>query len=308
MRGNFARIAAKESKNWRLYLMFAPVALYFIVFAYVPMAGLIVAFKEYNYRGGIFGSPWNGFANFRYFIESGKLLQVTTNTLVYNVIFLAAYTFFSVLVAVFVSEMSGKAFKKTAQTLLLLPYFVSWVTVSAFVYNIFNYEYGLVNSLLKAGGGQPIDIYGNAKAWYFILPFFYVWKWVGWGSVLYLASISGIDPECYEAATIDGATLFQRIRHVTLPLLRPAIVILLLLGIGRIMRGEFDMFYQLIGNNGTLMDATDIIDTLVFRAVIVSQDFGMASAAGLYQSILCFAIIMAVNGAVRRYDKDQALF
>jgi putative aldouronate transport system permease protein len=135
-----------------------------------------------------------------------------------------------------------------------------------------------------------------------------VWKWVGFGSVLYLAAISGIDPECYEAATLDGANLFQRIRHITLPLLRPTVVVLVLLGVGRIMRGEFDMFYQLIGNNGNLMDATDIIDTLVFRSLVGSQDFGMASAAGLYQSVLCLVIIVIVNYSVRRYDRAHALF
>jgi putative aldouronate transport system permease protein len=302
------RFLTSAAKNWMLYLMFAPVALYFIVFAYVPMAGLVVAFKEYNYQGGIFGSPWNGLENFRFFYESGKLLSVSLNTLGYNIVFLAAYTFFSLLTAVLISEMSGRRFKKLAQSLLFLPYFISWVTVSAFVYNIFNYEYGLANSMLRSVGGTPIDIYSNPNYWYILLPIFYVWKWVGFGSVLYLAAISGIDQECYEAAVIDGANLFQRIRYITLPLVRPTVVVLVLLGVGRIMRGDFDMFYQLIGNNGNLIDNTDVIDTLVFRSLIGSQDFGMASAAGLYQSVLCFVIIVVVNGAVRRYDKSQALF
>jgi putative aldouronate transport system permease protein len=288
--------------------MFAPVALYFIIFAYVPMAGIVVAFKEYNYRGGIFGSPWIGFENFKFFFGSGKAVQVTVNTLLYNVVFLAAYSFFSILVAILISEMTGRWFKKVSQTILFLPYFISWVTVSAFVYNIFNFEYGLVNTFLKSIGSEPINIYSNPSWWYFILPLFYIWKWVGFGSVLYLATISGIDQECYEAATIDGANAFQKIWYVTLPLIRPTIVILVLLGVGRIMRGEFDMFYQLIGNNGFLMDATDIIDTLVFRSLVGSQDFGMASAAGLYQSVLCFVILMVVNAFVRRYDESQALF
>jgi putative aldouronate transport system permease protein len=298
----------RAARNWMLYLMFAPVAVYFVVFAYVPMAGLVVAFKEYNYQGGIFGSPWNGLENFRFFYESGKLFQVTWNTVLYNVIFLGAYTVLSLLTAVLISEMSGKRFKKLAQSLLFLPYFISWVTVSAFVYNIFNYEYGLANSTLRGLGAEPFDVYADPRNWYLLLPILYVWKWVGFGSVLYLAAISGIDPECYEAATLDGANLFQRIRYVTLPLLRPTVVVLVLLGVGRIMRGEFDMFYQLIGNNGNLMDATDIIDTLVFRSLVGSQDFGMSSAAGLYQSVLCFVIIVLVNLAVRRYDRAHALF
>ena len=291
-----------------LYLMFAPVAIYFLVFAYAPMAGLVVAFKEYNYQGGIFGSPWNGLENFRYFYESGKLFQVTWNTGLYNVIFLGAYTVLSLLTAVLISEMSGKKFKKLAQSLLFLPYFISWVTVSAFVYNIFNFEYGLLNSSLRSAGMSPVDIYGHPGLWYLLLPVFYIWKWVGFGSVLYLAAITGIDQECYEAAMLDGANVFQRVRHITLPLIRPTIVVLVLLGVGRIMRGEFDMFYQLIGNNGNLMDATDVIDTLVFRSLVGSQDFGMASAAGLYQSVLCLVIILIVNYSVRRYDRAHALF
>ena len=298
----------RAARNWMLYLMFAPVAIYFVIFAYVPMAGLVVAFKEYNYQGGIFRSPWNGLENFRFFYESGKLLQVTWNTALYNVIFLGAYTALSLLTAVLISEMSGKRFKKLAQSLLFLPYFISWVTVQAFVYNIFNYEYGLANSTLRSLGGQPFDLYADPRNWVILLPILYLWKWVGFGSVLYLAAISGIDAECYEAATFDGANLFQRVRYITLPLLRPTVVVLVLLGVGRIMRGEFDMFYQLIGNNGNLMDATDIIDTLVFRSLVGAQDFGMSSAAGLYQSVLCLIILLVVNFTVRRYDRAHALF
>jgi putative aldouronate transport system permease protein len=303
----WARLTPR-ARHWVLYLMFAPVAAYAAVFWYVPIAGLVVAFKEFNYRGGIFGSPWNGWDNFRFFYESGKLVQVTVSTVLYNVVFLACYTAFSLLTAVLISEMSGRRFKKLAQSLLFLPYFISWVTVSAFVYNLFNFEYGLVNSALRDAGMAPVDIYGHPGLWYVLLPVFYVWKWVGFGSVLYLAAIAGIDQECMEAAVLDGANVFQRVRYVILPLIRPTVVVLILLGVGRIMRGEFDMFYQLVGNNGTLLDTTDIVDTLVFRSLVGSQDFGMASAAGLYQSVLCFVIIVAVNWAVRRRDPAHALF
>ncbi len=296
------------SKHALLYLMFLPVAAYYIVLAYVPMAGIVVAFKEYNYRGGIFGSPWIGLTNFKFFFLSGKALLVTKNTFLYNLVFIVCYNFFSILAAVLLFEAGGKWFKKISQSFLFLPYFISWVTVNAFLYNLFNYEYGLVNRILLSLGGQRIDLYGNPSNWYFILPVLYIWKWIGFGSVIYLAALSGIDQECYEAAVIDGATVFQRIRSITLPLLRPTIFILVLLGVGRIMRGEFDMFYQLIGRNGTLFDATDIIDTLVFRSLVGQQDFGMASAAGLFQSVLCFIIIILVNALVRRYEKDYALF
>lgn len=295
-------------KNWLLYLMFVPVAVYYVVFAYIPMGGIVMAFESYSRQGGMFLSEWVGLDNFHYFFASGKAWLVTRNTMVYNVIFLGCYTVFSIVAAVFLSEIRRKSFKKLSQTLMFLPYFISWVTVSAFVYNFLNYEYGIVNKVLHFLDMQALDIYSNTSYWYFLLPFLYVWKWVGYGSILYLAAIVGIDQEIYEAATIDGATRLQRIMQITLPLLKPTMVILILLGLGRIMRGEFDMFYQLIGNNGLLMDATDIIDTLAFRSLMGSADFGMASSVGLYQSVLTLIIILAANWLVRRYDKEQALF
>lgn len=294
--------------HWVLYLMFVPIAVYFIIFAYIPMAGIVMAFQSYTVKGGIFGSPWVGLDNFSYFFQSGKAWLVTRNTIIYNLAFLTCYTVFSILAAVVISEIRQKWFKKLSQTLMFLPYFISWVTVSAFVYNFLNYEYGIVNRIFASFHLEAIDIYSTTWYWYLILPFLYVWKWVGYGSVLYLAAIVGIDQEIYEAATIDGATKFQKITKITLPLLKPTMIILLLLGLGRIMRGEFDMFYQLIGNNGLLMDATDIIDTLAFRSLMGTADFGMASSVGFYQSVLTLIIILGANWMVRRYDKDQALF
>ena len=301
-------ILSELYKNKILYLMFLPVALYFLVFSYIPMGGIVLAFKEFNIRDGIFLSPWNGIENFKFFFESGKALQVTKNTIVYNLIFLTCYTVFSILTAIMISEITNKWFKKIAQSFMFLPYFISWVVVAAFIYNFFNYDYGLVNTVLKSLGSEPIDIYANSGNWSIILPILYVWKWVGFGSVLYLAAIMGIDQECYEAATIDGANMFQKIRKITLPLLKPTIIVLVLMGVGKILRGEFDMFYNIIGNNGILMDATDIIDTLVFRSLMGTQDFGMASAAGFYQSVLCFVVILIVNGVVRKIDNENALF
>ncbi|MFD2332793.1 ABC transporter permease [Cohnella sp. GCM10020058] len=295
-------------KQKALYIMFVPIVVYFLLFAYLPMAGIIVAFKNYDYSGGIWHSPWSGWSNFEYFFKSGKAWLVTRNTLLYNIAFLACYTFFSMLIAILISEMRGKWLKKSVQSFMLLPYFVSWVIVAAFAYNLFNYEYGVVNTLIKHFGGQPLDIYGTPVYWYFLLPLFYVWKWVGFGSILYLAAIMGIDQECYEAATIDGATVWQKIRYITLPLLIPTMIILVLLGLGRVLRGEFDMFYQLIGSNSMLMDSTDIVDTLVFRSIVSTPDFGLASAAGFYQSILCFVIILAANWTVKMYNKDYSLF
>lgn len=303
-RGFFHEIA----RNRVLYLMFVPVGLYFLLFCYLPIGGIVLAFKEFNYRDGIIGSPWNGLKNFEFFFRSGKAWNVTKNTLLYNLGFLSLYTFFSILVAILISETMAKRFKKITQSFMFLPYFISWVVASAFLYNLCNYEYGMLNRVLTALGAHPINVYGTPQYWYAILPFLYIWKWVGFGSVLYLAAIMGMDQECFEAATIDGASEFQKIFRIIIPLLRPTIVILLLLGLGRILRGEFDMFYQLIGKNSVLIDATDIIDTLVFRSLLGTQDFGMATAAGFYQSVLCFVIIVAVNKGVKLIESDYALF
>ena len=295
-------------RNKILYLMFLPVGIYFLIFAYFPMAGIVVAFKQFNYRDGLFGSPWIGWENFKFFFSSGKAFLVTKNTVLYNLVFLFLYTVFSVLAAVFIAEVNNKVFKKISQSMMFLPYFISWVVVSAFMYNFCNYEYGIVNTVLKFFGREPVSVYSTPSYWYFLLPFLYVWKSIGYGSVLYLAAIMGIDQECYEAAKIDGANVFQRVRYITIPCLRPTIVILVLMGLGRIMRGDFDMFYQLIGKNGVLMNATDIIDTLVFRSLIDLGDWGMASAAGLYQSVLCFIIIVLANWIVKKVEPDYALF
>jgi putative aldouronate transport system permease protein len=296
------------SKNKVLYLMFIPVAAFFLTFYYLPISGIVLAFKEFNYRDGIFRSPWNGFKNFEFFFKSGKALSVTRNTALYNLVFLALYTTVSMTAAILISEMRGRWFKRISQTAMFLPYFISWVVASGLLFNLFNYEFGMVNRLLAAVGADPINVYVTPRYWYFILPSAYIWKWVGFGSVLYLAAITGIDAEMFEAATIDGATQFQKITRITIPMLKPTMVILILLGIGRIMRGEFDMFYQLIGNNGILIDTTDIIDTLVFRSLLGTQDFGMATAAGFYQSVLCFVIIVGVNRITRAVESDYALF
>jgi putative aldouronate transport system permease protein len=295
-------------RNKVLYLMFVPMFVYFVIFAYLPMSGIIVAFKDFNYRDGLFFSPWSGLRNFEYLWSSGKLWMITKTTIGFNIVFLALYTVFSLLIAIFIVELKNRLFKKVTQSFLFLPYFISWVVVAAFVYNFCNYDFGIVNTILKSVGYKPLDVYANPQYWYFLLPALYVWKWVGFGSVLYLAAIMGIDGQCYEAASIDGVNVFQKVWYITLPMLKPTIVILILLGVGRILRGEFDMFYQLIGNNSMLLDSTDIIDTLVFRSLMGTQDFGMASAAGFYQSVLCFVIIMVVNGVVKKLEPDYALF
>ncbi len=295
-------------KNKVLFLMLAPTVLYFIVFAYLPMAGLIVAFKSYNYSQGIFFSPWSGFDNFGYFFNSGVAFQVTRNTIVFNLIFIVTSVIASVAIAVFLSEMKNKYFKKVSQSFLIFPYFISWVVVAAFVYNVFSYDYGVFNEILRSLGLEPINIYSKTSYWYVLLPALHIWKNVGYSSAIYFASIAGINTEYYEAARVDGANTFQRIWNITLPFLKPTVIVLVLLSVGQILRGNTDMFYQLIGNNGMLFSGTDVIDTYVFRAMRVSGEFGMATAVGLYQAVLGFVLVSASNLLVKKYDKDMALY
>lgn len=296
-------------KRYRvLLLMLLPSVLYVLLFSYIPMGGIVLAFENYNYADGIFGSPWCGLNNFEFFFQSGQALRVTKNTVLYNALFIAVNTVMQLSVAVLLSEMKGRWFKRITQSLMFLPYFISWVIVSIIAFNLFSYDYGLINGTLIRLGMKKMDFYGTPWVWPFILTFFSFWKGIGYGSVMYLAAIMGIDTSIYEAAEIDGANVFQRIWRITLPLLRPTIVILLLLSIGGIFRGNFDMFYQLIGNNGLLYDATDVIDTFTFRSLINTADVGMSAAVGVYQSVLCFVMIMLANFCVKKVEPDYTLF
>lgn len=295
-------------KNKILFLMILPAVLYFFIFYYLPMTGIVLAFKNYNYSMGIFGSPWSGFDNFKFFFKSGAGLLVTKNTVVYNLFFMVTSQGLAVLMAIILSQMTSKYYKKFFQSLMFLPYFISWVIVGIFVYNIFNFETGVLNTLLKSLHIDAIDVYSNEGVWIYIIAFFNSWKWVGYLSVIYLASIMGIDVSCYEAADIDGTNIFQKIRYITLPSILPTIIIMLLLNVGRILRGDFQMFYQIVGNNGQLFNATDVIDTFVFRSLMNSQDLGMPAAVGLYQSVICFIVIMIVNKAIKTFDRDYSLF
>lgn len=298
-----------DLKNYRvLLLMLAPAVAFFLLFAYVPMAGIIIAFKRYDYAGGIFGSAWNGLDNFRFFFESGDAWRVTRNTALYNIAFIVVNNALQIFSAIMLFEVGGKWFRKITQSALFLPYFISWVVVGAIAYNLLNYDIGTVNALLRGVGLEPIDIYNTPAYWPYILILVSAWKSLGYGTVMYLAAITGIDTEMYEAAEIDGANIFQRIMKVTIPNLYPTIIILVLLAVGNIFRGDFGMFYNMVGNNGLLFSSTDVIDTFVFRSLITSNDIGMSAAAGVFQSVLGFATIMTVNYAVRRYDKDRALF
>ena len=299
----------KKLHKYRVYLlMLSPAVIYTLIFAYYPMTGVVMAFKKYNYAGGIWGSPWNGLDNFAFFFKSGQAGLVTRNTVLYNLAFILIGTFVQVAVAVFLTEIRGKRFRKVSQSMMFLPYFISWVIVGVMAFNIFSSDYGFINRLITMFGGEKISFYTTPQCWPFILIFFNVWKGVGYGSVMYLAAIMGIDTSVYEAAAIDGANVFQRIFKVTIPMIMPTMVILLLMSVGGIFKGNFDLFCNLVGNNGLLYNSTDVIDTLAMRALISSNDFGMSAAIGLFQSVLCFVTVTIVNKLVSLYDRDYALF
>jgi putative aldouronate transport system permease protein len=296
------------SKNRVLFFMIAPAVVLVFVLSYIPMTGLILAFKNYRYDRGIFGSAWNGVENFRYLFTSGTGMLITRNTFLYNLLNLITSQGMAIIIAIIISEMRGVMYKKFCQSVIFLPYFISWVIVGTFVFNIFNYETGVLNNLLKMMKAEPVNVYSMPAVWPFIICAFNSWKWCGYNSIIYIASITSIDQDCFEAADIDGANIFQKIWHITLPSIRPAIITMLLLQVGRILRGDFEMFYQIVGNNGQLFNATDVIDTYVFRSLLTNANLGMTAAATLYQSVLCFIIIMIVNHLVKRVDADYALF
>lgn len=302
---NFGR---ELRKNRTLFLMILPAMVIVLIFSYLPMSGLVLAFKDYRFNKGVFGSDWNGLENFRFLFASGTGWLITKNTILYNLLNLVTSQGLAVLIAIIISEIKVVPFKKVTQSVIFFPYFISWVIVGTFVYNIFNYETGLLNSLLTGLGLDAVNVYSMPGVWPVIICLFNSWKWCGYNSVVYIAAITGLDAECNEAAEIDGANIFQRIRYITLPGIRPTLITMLLLNVGRILRGDFEMFYQLVGNNGQLFNATDVIDTYVFRSLTTSANLGMTAAATFYQSILCFIIIMVVNGIVRRIDADYALF
>ena len=267
-----------------------------------------MAFKDFNYLDGIFGSKWVGFDNFKFLIISDKLWPLTRNTLLYNLAFIVVGMFCEVTFAILINELSSKFFKKLSQTFMFLPYFISWVVVAAMVQAFFSYEHGIVNNAAEAMGLGRLNIYSTSGVWPFLLVFFRIWKNTGYGSVVYLASVTGIDQGIYEAAEIDGANVWQRIRHITLPCLKPTMIIMFLLAVGQIFRGDFGLFYQLVGNNGQLLEVADILDLFIYRALLTNNDIGMSSAAGLYQSVLCFITIVSVNGIIKKIDPEYTLF
>jgi putative aldouronate transport system permease protein len=295
-------------RNRALYLLAVPGIIFFILFNYLPMFGVIVAFRDFNYRDGFFHSPWIGFKNFSFFFTSSDAFNVTRNTIVLNSLFISTSLLLQVGFAILLNEVRSKMFKKLTQSFMFFPYFISWIVVSVFAYNIFHSDYGSLNRLLRSMGMQPLSWLSRPEYWTWILTIIYDWKWTGFGVVIYLAAIVGINEELFEAAEIDGAGRLRQITRITLPLIMPTAVVLTLLAIGRIMNSDFGMIYGIVGDNAALYPTTNVIDTYVYRALRQIGDIGMSAAAGLYQSVVGFALVMGSNLLARRFSEDGALF
>lgn len=300
------------NKKRTLLFMCIPAIVFFFIFSYMPLPGVWLAFVRFNYRDGIFGSQFVGLENFRFLVLSGQLWTLTRNTILYNLAFIITGNILQVTVAILFNEMVGKrmsAYKKVSQSVMFLPYFISAVVIGVFAYNLLNVQTGFINSLLKQAGHNTINFYSMPKLWPFIIVLAYLWQSTGYGSIVYFASIMGIDSEMMEASEIDGANAFQRIRYIILPCLKPTFVILLLFALGGIMKGNFGLFYNLAGaNNMALFETTDIIETFVFRSLNVNFNFSMGSAVGLYQSLFGFVLVMTVNTIVKKIEPEYSLF
>lgn len=304
-------VLAELGRHHTLYLMALPAIVFFIVFSYLPLVGIYYAFTNFNYIDGLFGSPFVGLKNFRYLFQGGwdaPVWKLTRNTVLYNVAFILLGKVLQCFVAILLTELKGKFYKRFSQSAILLPHFVSFVIVGTIAYNLFSYEFGALSGLMRAMGVEPVNLYATPGAWPFIIVAFHLWKGLGYGSVVYLAAIMGIDREIYEAARIDGCSIFQEIRHITLPLLKPTFIMLILFSLGGIMRGQFELFYQLVGRNGQLFPTTDILDTYIYRALTINFNIGLSTAAGLFQSVFGLVTVFVTNMLVKRSNPEYALF
>jgi putative aldouronate transport system permease protein len=303
-------------KRWRtlkkfapLYLLAIPGLVYLLINNYLPMFGLVIAFKDVDFSKGILGSDWIGFKNFQYLFQSSDAFIITRNTILYNAVFIILNLVVAVGVAILLNEIKNKVMARFYQSVVLLPYLISMVIVSYLGFALLSMDNGFMNkTLLPYLGIDEIAWYNEANYWPYILTFVHTWKGAGFLCVVYLAAIIGIDQEYYEAATLDGASKWQQIRSITIPLITPVIIMMTLLAIGRIFYSDFGLFYQVPMDSGSLFNATNVIDTYVYRGLMQLGDIGMSSAAGMYQSLVGFGLVLFSNYVVRRINRENALF
>jgi putative aldouronate transport system permease protein len=295
-------------KSLPLILIALPGLAYLLVNNYIPMAGIFIAFKKMDYSKGVFGSPWCGFDNFKFLFQTNDAAVMIRNTVLYNLAFIVLGTIIAVAIAIMMSDITNRMFAKLYQSGLILPNLVSMVIVAYIVYAFLNPETGLVDNALVAAGKDGISWYTEPSYWPFILVLVQMWKSAGYASIVYIASIAGIDKGLYEAARLDGAGKFRQIVSITLPQLRPVIILMVLLSLGRLFSSDFGLFYQVPMNSGPLFGVTQTIDTYVYRGLMVYGNIGMSSAAGLFQSVIGFVLVIGANFLVRKKDSENALF
>lgn len=315
--------AKKEKKNikgkWsrndtELTLLAVPTAIWYVLFSFLPMFGLIIAFKDYKIMPGksfienVINSSWSGFKNFEFLVKSNDLFVILRNTIVYNLVFIVVGMIFAVALAIMISELHSKRKSKVYQTLMFFPYFMSWVVVSYFLDAFLNQDNGLINSMLRDAGSSPIQWYMSSNVWPFILVFMYLWKTTGYNMIIYLSSISGIDTTLYEAASIDGATKWQQVVNITLPCLKKVIIMMFILNVGKVFYSDFGLFFQLSqGASGSIFNTTATIDTYVYNAIKSATPIGMTSAVTFFQSVSCCITILIANAIVKKIDEESSI-
>ncbi len=294
--------------NFQLWLLAIIPALSVVIFAYLPMGGIVIAFKDYNYRDGIFGSPWVGLKNFEFMLTTPTFARIAKNTIFMNILMIGTGTCCSVIMALLLFQFRSRTSTKIYQTVMITPHFLSWVVVSYMAYAILHPTNGTLNQLLETVGIPAVDWYGEPEKWPAILTIAYIWKHIGMDSLIYYAALMGIDSSLIEAAQVDGANKLQVNRHIMVPCLAGILCVQLVIKVGGIFRADFGLFYQVPRNLGALYSTTDVIDTYIFRAMRVSGDMGTSSATGLLQSIVGFVLVIITNFIVTKIDDEKALF
>ena len=302
----------KKRRNWLsyipFYIMALPGLIYLIVNNYMPLYGMLLAFKKLDVRKGIWGSEWAGLDNFKFLFASSTAFTIIRNTLLYNIVFIILGTLIAVALAILIRELRQSPLSKLYQSLLLIPFVISWVLASYLSYAFLAQDVGIINSVLKSLGGQPINFYQETKYWPFILFFVNIWKSVVYMLIIYYSSIVGISQDFYEAASIDGATKWQQIKFITLPMIKSTVITMLILNLGRIAASDFGLFYQIPRNSGALYSVTETIDVYVYNSLMRNNDFSMSAAASVFQSIVGFVFVMVSNTIVRKFSKNDAIF
>lgn len=309
------KILKKASHNFtnkvmavELLVMMIPGVVYLFINNYIPISGLVIAFKRFNYQQDIWGSDWAGLSNFTYLFKTQDAFNIIRNTLCYNIVFIFLGQIVAITIAIMLYFLQGKTRKKFYQTVILIPYLISIVVVAYIVFGFLSQEHGVVNRLLMSLGLEPISFYTTTTWWPLIFIIVNLWKGFGYSSIVYYATVLGIDSGLYEAASIDGANIWQKVWHITLPGLKYTVITLVLMSLGGIMYSDFGLFYQVPMQSGLISSVTDTIDVYVYRALTQTNDIGRSAAAGFLQSVVGFALIMTVNGIVRKVEKDSALF